>query len=56
VAHGPLVNLNMSRPMTMVFRVKDLSWLDQMQVDGRIRFVADSIGGILTIVHFEMVK
>jgi Cu/Ag efflux protein CusF len=56
VTHGPLVNLNMSRPMTMVFRVKDLSWLDQMQVDGRIRFVADSIGGILTIVHFETVK
>jgi Cu/Ag efflux protein CusF len=53
VAHGPLVNLNMSRPMTMVFRVKDVAWLDRMQVDGRIRFVAESIGGTLTIVRFE---
>jgi Cu/Ag efflux protein CusF len=53
VAHGPLRNLNMSRPMTMVFRVKDISWLDRMRVDGRIRFVADSIGGALTITRFE---
>ena len=53
VAHGPLANLNMNMPMTMVFRVKDVSWLDQMRVDGRIRFVADVIGGSLTIVRFE---
>ena len=52
VAHGPLLNLNMSRPMTMVFRVKDASWLDQMRVDGRIRFVADSVDGTLTILRF----
>ncbi|MDR2788594.1 MAG: copper-binding protein, partial [Candidatus Accumulibacter sp.] len=55
VAHGPLTNLNMP-VMTMVFRVKDASWIDQMRVDGRIRFVADSIGGTLTIVRFETVK
>ena len=52
VAHGPLTNLNMPA-MTMVFRVKDASWLDRMQVDGRIRFVAGSIGGTLSIVRFE---
>ena len=53
VAHGPLLHLNMSRPMTMVFRVKDAAWLEQMRIDGRIRFVADSVGGTLTIVYFE---
>jgi Cu/Ag efflux protein CusF len=55
VAHGPLVNLNMP-PMVMAFRVKNLAWLEEMRVDGRIRFVADSIGGVLTIVKFETVK
>jgi Cu/Ag efflux protein CusF len=53
VAHGPLVNLNMSQPMTMAFRVRDIAWLDRMRVDGKIRFVADSIGGALIIVRFE---
>ncbi|MDR2450936.1 MAG: copper-binding protein [Candidatus Accumulibacter sp.] len=52
LAHGPLSNLNMPA-MTMVFRVKDAAWLDRMRVDDRIRFVADSIGGTLTIVRFE---
>jgi Cu/Ag efflux protein CusF len=52
VAHGPLASLGMP-PMTMVFRVKEAAWLDQMRVDGRIRFVADSIGGSLIIVRFE---
>jgi Cu/Ag efflux protein CusF len=56
LAHGPLTHLGMPMAMTMVFRVKDLSWLDQMRVDGKIRFVAESIGGALTIVQFEPEK
>ena len=55
VAHGPLTNLNMPA-MTMVFRVKDAAWLERMQADGKIRFVADSINGTLTIVQFETAK
>jgi Cu/Ag efflux protein CusF len=55
VAHGPLTQLNMPA-MTMVFRVRDASWLDRMRVDGKIRFVAESIGGTLTIVQFEPEK
>ena len=55
VAHGPLTNLNMPA-MTMVFRVKDAAWLDLMKPDGKIRFVADSVGGTLTIVRFEAGK
>ena len=52
VAHGPLTRLNMPA-MTMVFRVKDAAWLDRMQVDGRIRFVAELTGGTLNIVQLE---
>ncbi len=55
VTHGPLTNLNMPA-MTMVFRVKDATWLDLMKQDGKIRFVADSVGGTLTIVRFEAGK
>jgi Cu(I)/Ag(I) efflux system protein CusF len=55
VAHGPLPNLKMPA-MTMVFRVKDFSWLDRMQADSKIRFQAESINGVLTIVRFESTK
>ncbi len=55
ISHGPLTNLNMPA-MTMVFRVKEAAWLDQMQSGGKIRFVADSIDGTLTIVRYEAAK
>ena len=55
LSHGPLTNLNMPA-MTMVFRVKEAAWLEQMRADGKIRFVADSINGTLTIVRFEAPK
>ena len=55
IAHGPLANLNMPA-MTMVFRVKDAIWLNQMQPESKIRFLADSINGSLTIIRFEPAK
>ncbi|WP_153109809.1 copper-binding protein [Propionivibrio limicola] len=55
VSHGPLTNLDMPA-MTMVFRVKDATWLDQIQVGSKIRFVADNLNNALTIVRFELAK
>lgn len=55
VSHGPLTNLNMPA-MTMVFRVKEAAWLDQMQTGGKIRFLAETIDGTLTIVRLEATK
>lgn len=55
VTHGPLVNLGMPA-MTMVFRVKDSAWLDQMKEGDKIRFMADKVNGLLTLVHYEAVK
>ncbi len=55
IAHGPLVNLNMPA-MTMVFRVKDAAWLDQMKAESKIRFLADTANGSLIIVRFEAAK
>ena len=55
LSHGPLTNLSMPA-MTMVFRVKEAVWLDQMQSGGKIRFVADSVDGTLTIMRYEAAK
>jgi Cu/Ag efflux protein CusF len=52
VSHGPLPN---GMPaMTMVFKVKDMAWLDQMKDGGKIRFAADQINGAMTIVRFVL--
>ena len=52
VFHGPLPN---GMPaMTMVFKVKDMAWLDQMKDGGKIRFAADQINGMMTIVRFVL--
>ncbi len=52
LSHGPLPALGMPA-MTMVFRVKDAAWLDQMKVGDKIRFMADKVNGLYTVVHFE---
>ncbi len=56
LAHGPLVNLGMDMPMTMVFRVKDATWLDQMKEGDKIRFTAENVNGAITVVQFEPAK
>ena len=56
LSHGPLANLGMNMSMTMAFRVQDISWLDQMKVGDKIRFVAESVDGALTVVKYEPVK
>lgn len=52
IKHGPLVNLDMP-PMTMVFRVKDKAFLDQVKMGDKIRFKADKIEGAYTVVSIE---
>jgi Cu/Ag efflux protein CusF len=56
LAHGPLTNLGMTMGMTMVFRVKDTAWLDQMKDGDKIRFVADKVNGAFTVTAFEPAK
>lgn len=54
VSHGPLPN---GMPaMTMMFRVKELAWLEQMKEGGRILFRADQVNGIMTIIRFKEVQ
>lgn len=55
IKHGPLENLGMPA-MTMVFRVQDVGWLDQVKPGDTIRFLADKVGGVLTVTTLEIVK
>lgn len=55
IAHGPLESLGMP-PMTMVFRVKEAAWLDQMKPGDKIRFVADRVDGAITVIKYEPAK
>ena len=50
--HGPLVNLNMPG-MTMVFTARDGAMLEGLEEGSRIRFIAERIGGVYTIVRLE---
>jgi len=55
IAHGPLVDLGMGK-MTMTFRVKSPSLFDGIKEGSKIRFVAESVKGELTVVALEGVK
>ena len=52
IAHGPLANLGMGA-MTMSFKVEDATSLDQVKVGDTIDFVADNVGGALTITQLQ---
>lgn len=55
LTHGPLVNLGMPG-MTMAFPVHRAAWLEQMKIGDHIRFVAEYVDGVITLVHFESMK
>ncbi len=52
ITHGPLSSLDMPA-MTMVFRVKDPTWLEQMKPGDRIRFVVERLNGALTVTDIQ---
>ncbi|MDD2810534.1 copper-binding protein [Rhodoferax sp.] len=54
LAHGALPNG--MPPMTMAYKVKDASWLDQLQAGQKIRFATDPLDGGMTVTRFEPVK
>jgi Cu/Ag efflux protein CusF len=53
--HGDIKNVDMPA-MTMVFRVKDAAMLDAVKVGDKIKFSADKVGGVITVVWLEAVK
>jgi len=54
ISHGPLPN---GMPgMTMAFKVKEAAWLEQIKEGQKIRFAADEVKGVMTVVRFEPAK
>ncbi|TFW09357.1 copper-binding protein [Oxalobacteraceae bacterium OM1] len=52
IRHGELKNLQMPA-MTMVFRVKDRGMLDAVKTGDKVAFVAEDIGGQLTVTEIQ---
>jgi Cu/Ag efflux protein CusF len=55
IKHGELKNLGMPG-MTMVFKVQDPAMLDKVKQGDKVRFVAEKVGGALTVTAIEAVK
>ena len=53
IRHGPIENLGMPK-MTMVFRVKDPTMLDQVKPGDKVQFHAEDVNGALTVMRWEM--
>jgi Cu/Ag efflux protein CusF len=50
--HGDIPNLDMP-PMTMVFQVKDATWLQQIKVGDKVRFTVDKVNGAYMVMSLE---
>jgi Cu/Ag efflux protein CusF len=53
--HGPISNLEMPG-MTMVFRVADPKMLDAVKEGDKVKFAAEKVNGVLSVVAIEPVK
>lgn len=52
IKHGELKNLGMPG-MTMVFKAKDAAMLEKVKEGDKVRFVAEKVGGALTVTSIE---
>lgn len=52
IKHGEIKNLDMPA-MTMVFRVKNSTMLEQFKAGDKINFIADKINGNFTVTQME---
>jgi Cu(I)/Ag(I) efflux system protein CusF len=50
--HGDIPNLNMPG-MTMAFRAKDGTMLDQVKVGDKVSFAAERVNGAITVVQLQ---
>ena len=43
-------------PMTMVFQVKDPAMLDKVKAGDKVKFQAEKVGGVFTVMSIEPAK
>lgn len=53
--HGPMPKFDMP-PMTMAYRVKNKSMLDQLKPGDKVRFDVDGVGAAFTVTRLEKMK
>lgn len=53
VRHGPIPDLDMPKPMTMVYRVKDPAMLDKVKAGDKVKFEAENIAGAFIITKID---
>jgi Cu/Ag efflux protein CusF len=53
--HGEIKSLDMP-PMTMVFEVKDRTWLDTLKPGDKVRFSAVNEAGRYTVTALEVLR
>lgn len=53
--HGEIKNLDMPS-MTMVFQVKDAAMMDKLATGDKVKFTADKVGSIFTVMSIEKAK
>jgi Cu(I)/Ag(I) efflux system protein CusF len=56
IRHGPLPQLDMPQPMTMVYRVKDPALLDKVKAGDKVKFEAEKVNGAFTVTRIEAAK
>lgn len=56
VRHGPIPELDMPKPMTMVYRVEDAAMLEKVKAGDKIKFRAENINGVFTLTAVEAVR
>jgi Cu(I)/Ag(I) efflux system protein CusF len=56
IRHGPLPQLDMPQPMTMVYQVRDAALLDKAKPGDKVKFEAEKIGGAFVVTRIEPAK
>ena len=55
IKHGELKNLDMPA-MTMIFQVNEPAMLEQVKAGDKVRFRADKVNGVFTVMEIEVVR
>jgi len=55
IKHNELKNLDMPA-MTMVFQVRDRAMFEQVKPGDKVKFRADKVNGVFTVMEMEVVK
>ena len=56
IRHGPLPQLDMPQPMTMVYRAKEPALLDKAKPGDKVKFAAEKVGGVFTVTRIEVAR